>query len=194
MSPHPAVLLDRDGVVTEPVRDPRLGTPESPLNARDVALVPGAADAITELRARGWALAVCSNQPAAAKGHVAFDELEAVHDRAVELLGDAADAVDGWFYCPHHPDGTVALLARQCSCRKPAPGLLHDAAAALDIDLAVSWMVGDADRDVQAGRAAGCRTALIEHPGSAHRRGGDVQPDVRVTDLSALVPIIGNAR
>jgi D-glycero-D-manno-heptose 1,7-bisphosphate phosphatase len=132
------------------------------------------------------AVIVASNQPAAAKGIATVDALDAVHDRVVELLGDAASVVDEWRYCRHHPDALDPAL-RGCECRKPRPGMLLDAAGAHGLDLARSWMVGDADRDVEAGRTAGCRTALVENPESAHRRTGAAGEDVRVADLAAAV-------
>jgi D-glycero-D-manno-heptose 1,7-bisphosphate phosphatase len=92
--------------------------------------------------------------------------------------------------CLHHPDGVVAELSGPCECRKPAPGMLLDAARELGLDLDRSWMVGDTDADIEAGRAAGCRTALIVHPGSAHKRSEAAPADLEGPDLdhvSALV-------
>lgn len=177
-----AVLLDRDGVITEPVPDPHTGTPESPLRAEDLRLVPGAAQAMRMFVDRGIPVAVVSNQPAAAKGLITVDELRAIHDRTVELLAAEEVTLDGWHYCLHHPDGLVSELTAECDCRKPAPGLLLRALDALGVPAAEAWMVGDADRDIVAGKRAGVRTALIEHPGSAHRRSGE-EPDVRAADL-----------
>lgn len=185
MSPAPraAVFLDRDGVIVEPVPDALLGTYESPYHPDDVTLVPGAAEAIAALRAAGFILVGVSNQPAAAKGNVTIDELRAVHNRTAELLTSDGASLDDWRYCFHHPDGVVAELARPCPCRKPAPGMLLDAAGAHAIDLAASWMVGDSDSDVAAGRAAGTRTVLVEHPRSAHRRRASATATLTTPDL-----------
>ncbi len=111
-----------------------------------------------------------SNQPAAAKGVVTVEQLLAVHRRVVELLALQGAALAGCRLCLHHPEGVVPELSGPCACRKPAPGMLLDAARALGIELGISWMVGDTDADVQAGRAAGCGTLLIEYAGSAHKR------------------------
>jgi D-glycero-D-manno-heptose 1,7-bisphosphate phosphatase len=176
-----AVFVDRDGVINRLVADAGSGPPESPYRVEDVALLPGAGAALTELAEAGFAVVVASNQPAVAKGIATRADLDAVHARVVELLGDEAGAVLDWRYCRHHPDAIVPEL-RGCACRKPKPGLLLDAARDHDLDLRSSWMVGDADRDIAAGVAAGCRTVLIEHPDSGHRRDG-LEADLHARDL-----------
>lgn len=193
--PRAAVFLDRDGVINALVPDPRLGPPESPYRPRDVRLAPGAVAGLRALGDAGLALVAVSNQPAAAKGTVTLDELEAVHERVVELLAEQGIRLDDWRYCHHHPEGTVPALTADCPCRKPRPGLLTAAARDLGLDLGASWMVGDADTDVAAGRAAGARTVLVECPGSAHRRGGSAPADARAPDLEAAArAILGRDR
>ncbi len=168
-----AVLLDRDGVLTEPVADALTGTFESPLHPEDVRLVDGAAEAAAQLLASRLPVFVVSNQPAAAKGIVPLAELHAVHDRIVELLRLAGVTLSGWEYCFHHPQGVVPGLAGDCLCRKPRPGLLLRAIAAGGYPPEHCWMVGDADTDVVAGCRAGTSTALLEHPLTQHRRARD---------------------
>jgi D-glycero-D-manno-heptose 1,7-bisphosphate phosphatase len=182
-----AVFFDRDGIVNELVPDPRSGLPESPLRVDDVRLVPGAADGLRRLREAGFALVGVSNQPSAAKGTISLDELERIQARVLELLEVERVVPDGFYICFHHPYGSVPGLSGVCDCRKPAPGLLIRAGAELEIELTQSWLVGDTDADIEAGRAAGCRTILVDHPGSAHKRGGVVSPDARVSDLRAAV-------
>jgi D-glycero-D-manno-heptose 1,7-bisphosphate phosphatase len=184
-TPPQAILLDRDGVLVEPVPDPQTGTNESPLHPQDVRLVDGAAGAVALIAARGLPVFVCSNQPAAAKGTVPMSELEAVHERTVELLGAEGVTLTGWRYCYHHPNGVVPELTGECECRKPSPGMLTETLAEHRLEPARCWMVGDADTDVIAGRRAGTMTALLEHPLTAHRRGRDAAttPDLRVSDL-----------
>jgi D-glycero-D-manno-heptose 1,7-bisphosphate phosphatase len=181
---RPAAFLDRDGVLNEAVRDPDLGLPESPLAVADVRLLPGAAAAARQLAQAGYALVCVSNQPAAAKGKIALGELLAVHDRVLELLGREGVRLDAWRLCPHHPEGVVDELSGRCDCRKPAPGMLLDAAGALGLDLGSSWMLGDTDTDVAAGQRAGCRTVLIEHPDSAHKRTGLARADLLSANLA----------
>lgn len=187
---RPAAFLDRDGILNALVPDPVSGHPESPLRPADVRLMPGAAAAARHLRESGFALVGVSNQPAAAKGTLSVEELLAVQERVLELLAAEGVDFDGFRLCLHHPDGAVPELSGDCACRKPAPGMLLDAAAALDLDLAASWMVGDTDADVAAGVAAGCRTALVENPDSAHKRLGTGDPDLRAVDFSQAARLI----
>ena len=183
-----AVFLDRDGVLNELVRSTFLGARESPNVVEDVRLVAGAAAAARELARAGFALVCVSNQPAAAKGEASIEQLKAVHERVIELLAQEGASLDASRLCLHHPLGTRSGLAGSCACRKPAPGMLLDAAAALGLDLDGSWMIGDTDADVAAGRAAGCATVLIEHPGSAaKRRLGGAHPDLLAGDLASAV-------
>ncbi len=191
---RPAALLDRDGVLNAGVPDPDSGLLESPLRVADVRLLPGAAAALRDLAGAGYALVCISNQPAAAKGKISVAELLAVHRRVLELLAHEGVALNASRLCPHHPDGVVQELSVRCDCRKPAPGMLCSAATDIALDLPRSWMIGDTDADVQAGRAAGCRTMLIEYPGSAHKRTGDIGPDILAEDLAGAVKQLPGAR
>jgi len=181
---RPAAFLDRDGTLNEAVPDPISGAPESPLAPEDVRLLPGAAASVRELSAAGYLVICVSNQPAAAKGKITVEQVLAAHERVLELLAQEGADIDASRLCLHHPDGVASELAGSCRCRKPEPGMLLDAARALGIDLASSWMLGDTDSDISAGRAAGCRTVLLEYPGSAHKRLGVVQPDLIAADLA----------
>jgi D-glycero-D-manno-heptose 1,7-bisphosphate phosphatase len=193
---RPAIFLDRDGVVNELVWDQHTGTEESPLAADAVRVVDGAAAAIVALKATGRPVVVVSNQPSAAKGRVTIEVLRSVHDRLLQLLADAGAEVDASYLCLHHPDGSVPELGRACDCRKPAPGLLLQAAADLDIDLSRSWLIGDTDADVGAAQAAGLAgVVVVANPKSSHRRGDvaagadksfDSTPDAAAYILSRL--------
>lgn len=189
MSRRRAAFIDRDGVLNALVRDPDSGHCESPLHPRDVRLLPGAAAAARRLAEAGFAIVGVSNQPAAAKGTIPLEQLLEVQQRVLDLLAAEGVSFDGFRLCLHHPDGVVAELSGPCDCRKPAPGMLLDAAAELELDLPSSWMIGDTDADVAAGRAAGCRTALVEQPGSAHKRRGGGE-DLKAADLPAAVSAI----
>jgi D-glycero-D-manno-heptose 1,7-bisphosphate phosphatase len=179
-----AAFVDRDGVINDLVEDPASARPESPLRVEDVTLIPDAAAALRRLSQSGLLVVGVSNQPAAAKGKASLEQLMAIQERVVDLLAEQGARFDAFRICLHHPRGTDSQLTRRCDCRKPAPGMLLDAAQELGIDLQRSWMIGDTDADVQAGRAAGCRTALVMQPLSAHKRSETTPPDLVVSSLA----------
>ena len=156
-----AVFLDRDGTLVEEVP-----YPHEPALLR---LVPGAPASLRRLAAAGFALAVVTNQAGIARGYYGEDAVERVHRRLRELLAAGGVALDGIWYCPHHPDGVVAELARACRCRKPGPGMLEAAAAELGVDLGASYLIGNHASDVGAARAAGV-TPLFVTTGQAAGR------------------------
>ncbi len=179
-----AVFLDRDGVLNELVADPVSGAAESPLKVKQVRLIPGAAAAAASLARAGFLLVCVSNQPAAAKGKLTVTQLLAVHERVMELLAREGVTLAASRLCLHHEEGVVSELSGPCVCRKPAPGMLLDAAADLDLDLGSSWLVGDTDADILAGNAAGCRTLLILNPASLHKRLQAVSPNMVADSLA----------
>ena len=138
-----ALFMDRDGTVMVDV-----GYPRQP---DDVELLPDAPPTLAKLHDLGFKLVVVSNQSGVGRGLVTADEASAVHERFVEALRASGVELDGAYYCPHAPD-------EGCSCRKPSPELLERAARELGLDLPESFMVGDRDSDLEAGRRAGCRT------------------------------------
>lgn len=150
---EPAVFLDRDGTMIE---DPGYLRAVS-----QVRLLPGVAEAIRSLRHAGYRIVVATNQSGIARGYFNEIDLAAVHDRLRELLAGQGAQLDGIYYCPYHPEGVVPAYRKESDWRKPACGMLTAAAQDLGLDLPASWMVGDSPRDVEAGRRAGCRTALV---------------------------------
>lgn len=155
--PQKAVFLDRDGTINE--SRGYIRTPE------ELVLLPGAGDAIRRLNESGYLVIVVTNQPVIARGEVTEDELRVIHNRMETLLGNQGAYVDAIYYCPHHPDrgypGERPELKKMCRCRKPEPGMLLKAAKDYHIELKASWMAGDGPADMEAGRAAGCRTAGV---------------------------------
>ncbi|HEY0715133.1 MAG TPA: HAD family hydrolase [Polyangia bacterium] len=154
-----ALFVDRDGVLIE--------DRGVLVRSSGISVIEGAATALRRLKDAGYLIVVVSNQTAVARGLLSPTEVVALQ-QAVELrLGGilpgplSAPLIDAFYFCPHHPNATVAAYRRDCGCRKPAPGLLHEAARALDIDLGESVMVGDRPSDVAAGKAAGCRTIQV---------------------------------
>lgn len=143
-----AFFLDRDGVVNAEVE--YLYEPEK------VVILPGVAASLRLLRERGFLAVVVTNQSGVARGMYGEPDILAVHDRIRELLAAEGAAVDGFYYCPHHPKHGAP-----CDCRKPQPGMLLAACRDFDIDPARSAMVGDRLSDVAAGRAAGCRASYL---------------------------------
>lgn len=113
----------------------------------------------------GYLLVVVSNQSGVARGYFPEAALVGVEGRLRELMAAAGVPLAGFYYCPHHPQGSVPRYALRCSCRKPEPGLLLRAARELGIELGRSWMVGDILDDVEAGRRAGCRSILVDTGG-----------------------------
>lgn len=150
---QPAVFLDKDGTLIENV-------PYN-INPDLIRLTPGVAEALPILHAAGYRLMVISNQSGVARGYFPEAALRAVETRLRDLLAQLGVPLSGFYYCPHHPDGSIPAYAVACSCRKPAPGLLRRAAMEQNLDLARSWFVGDILDDVEAGRGAGCRTILL---------------------------------
>jgi len=180
----PGVFLDRDGTINR--NPPRGGFVTRP---DDLELLPGAARAIARLRGAGYATVVYSNQSGVAKGLLTIEDLAAVNARLKDLLAEEGAALDGIYSCPHEPGAT-------CECRKPAPGMILRAARELDIDLTRSWAVGDAARDLEAGRAAGCRTVFVHadsYPGQ-RQKAEAAGVDASVPDLQAAVEAILAAR
>ncbi|MGW2642925.1 D-glycero-alpha-D-manno-heptose-1,7-bisphosphate 7-phosphatase [Streptomyces sp. NPDC001348] len=150
---RPAVFLDRDGTLTEPRHYP--SRPE------DLVLQAGVGPPLLALQRHGFALIVVTNQSGLARGLVPEAAIAPMHRRLRELLARHQVRLDGIYLCPHHPGGTVPRLSIACPCRKPAAGMLHQAADDLGRDLSSSWMVGDSACDVEAGHRAGTRTALV---------------------------------
>ena len=152
-----AIFLDRDGTINRYVGF--LTTPE------DFELLPGVAEAIRKINKSGYLCIVVSNQPVIARGECTFEELQVIHDKMETLLGKEGVFVDAIYYCPHHPDkgfeGERPEYKIDCACRKPKPGLLLQAAKDWNIDLSQSYMIGDSERDVEAGKNAGCKQAIL---------------------------------
>ncbi len=168
-----AVFLDRDGVLNETTI--RGGHPHPPDTVAEVTLLPGAADACRRLAAAGWLLVVVTNQPDIARGTRSATDVDAVNRAVVDGL-----PIDDVVVCPHDDiDG--------CSCRKPRPGMVMDAAERLRIDLAASALVGDRWRDVDAGRAAGVETFFVDHGYDERLR---ASPDHVVSSLAEAADLL----
>jgi D-glycero-D-manno-heptose 1,7-bisphosphate phosphatase len=174
---RPAVFLDRDGTLNrEFVRDDR---PYPPARLEEFELYPGVPEACDRLARAGFVLVVATNQPDVGRGTRDRALVEAMHAKLRQSI-PAIALVQACFHAG-------AEHGQPCACRKPAPGLLQDAAHRLGLDLARSWMVGDRWRDVDCGRAAGCRTVFIDRGYAEALR---ARPDFAVRDLGEAAGII----
>ena len=152
-----AIFLDRDGTINKYVGFLK--------NDKDFELIPGVSSAVKSFNDNGYLVIVITNQPVIARGEVTIEELNNIHNKMETLLGKDGAYVNAIYYCPHHPhkgyEGEITELKIECECRKPKPGLILKAAKDFNIDIASSWMIGDSENDILAGKNAGCKTALI---------------------------------
>jgi len=170
---RPAVFLDRDGVINANLE--RDGKPVAPTTLAEFRLLPGVEDAVSRLKAAGYLVIVCTNQPDVAAGRTPRPTVEAMHN----LVRTKLD-VDDIKVCFHSD-------ADRCDCRKPKPGMILAAAQEYAIDLPRSYIIGDRWRDVAAGRAAGCLTIFVEY---GYEQEGPNQPDHIVASLAEAADLI----
>ena len=152
-----AIFLDRDGTINKYVGFLR--------DINELELIDGVSKAIKMINQSGYLAIVVTNQPVIARGEVSWDELHEIHKKMETLLGKDGAYIDGMYICPHHPDkgfeGERPEYKFDCDCRKPKPGLLLQAAKDFNIDLSQSYMIGDSDRDVEAGNNAVCKDSIL---------------------------------
>jgi len=174
---HRAVFLDRDGVIN-------VKAPEGQYITRweEFHFLPGVADAIARLNEARFSVIVVSNQRGVGKGCMTIDALEEIHRRMIEQLAASNVRIDAIYYCPHGADA-------RCTCRKPAPGMLLQAAEDHRLDLRNSWIVGDSDSDILAGKNAGCRTVRI----ARHDAATEVLSDLTFRSVTDAVTAIVKA-
>ena len=178
-----AIFLDKDGTLVEDV--PYNVDPEQ------MRFAPGAREGLQALARCGLPLIVVSNQSGIALGR--FDEvaLDAVHLRLAEMFDDAGADLADFYYCPHHPDGTVRKYAVACDCRKPASGLFEQAARERRVALDQSWMIGDILHDIEAGRRVGCQTILIDNGNETEwQLTPERTPHFRCPDFAAAARVV----
>ncbi len=174
-----AVFLDRDGVINVD-----LGYVHRVEHFR---FVPGSDVALARLQAAGWRLVVVTNQSGLARGLYSSADYERFTAHLRAQLAGAGVQLDAVLHCPHLPDAVVPAYRLSCPCRKPAPGLLLQAARELSLDMGASVMVGDRLSDVFAGRAAGVGYNVLVRSGHALEPGAAEQADAVYDDLAAFV-------
>ncbi len=150
-----AVFLDKDGTLI----------PDIPYNVdtKRITLSDGAVEGLQLLQSYGYLLVIITNQSGLAFGNFTLEQLVQVKKKIHRLCAKKGIYLDGFYYCPHHPDATVSSYRTDCHCRKPEPGLISKAAEDMNIDVSSSWMIGDILNDVEAGNRAGCKTVLIDN-------------------------------
>jgi D-glycero-D-manno-heptose 1,7-bisphosphate phosphatase len=183
MMSEKAVFLDRDNTLIE---DP--GYINSP---SQIKLLPGAVEALAELKKMGYKLVIVTNQSAVARGIVTVEVLDQIHQKLTQLFAQKGVYIDQIYYCPFHPDGVIPEYRKESELRKPNPGMLLIAAEEMKIDLSMSWMIGDSYRDVSAGKAAGCMTIMINSPATkSYKKPQDPVPDEQAVNIKEAVNII----
>jgi D-sedoheptulose 7-phosphate isomerase/D-glycero-D-manno-heptose 1,7-bisphosphate phosphatase len=174
--PRPGILLDRDGTII--VDHGYVGSVDR------VEFIPGAAAAIARFNRAGIPVAVVTNQAGVARGFYSLDDVASVHRYIGERLAEDGAHIDLFAYCPYHPAGVVEAFTRTSEDRKPRPGMAKAAQAALNLDLAASWVVGDRPEDIGLAATIGA-SAVYVGPGRCDR------PGVwSFADLAAAAPFI----
>jgi D-glycero-D-manno-heptose 1,7-bisphosphate phosphatase len=156
-----AVFLDRDGVINALVYHENAGVIDAPFTRSQFKLLPRVPEAIRILNDAGLRIAVISNQPGIAKGHLKPETLKAFERAMLSGIRAAGGCIDRIYYCLHHPEAKVRKFRRRCRCRKPGIGMFEQAAADFGVSLAECYMVGDGLPDMLAGLRAGCRTIFV---------------------------------
>ncbi len=183
------IFMDRDGTINVYKR--------FIYEDADFELLPNAAEAIEEINASGRLGIVITNQPVVARGLCTIEDLNKIHRKLATILGEEGAYLDDLYFCPHHPDGGFvgenSAYKMVCDCRKPATGLITRAAERYNIDIGESWMIGDTTRDIQTGKNAGMRTAMVrtgEGGKIAYDNQFDAKPDIVCDDLLEAVRTI----
>lgn len=181
-----ALFIDKDGTLVENV--PFNASPEQ------VRLTKGIVPLLQAARGWGYRIVVVTNQSGIARGYFSIGQMEGARDRLKELLLGEGIQLDGFYYCPHHPEGTLPEYRIACRCRKPQPGLLYQAAGDLNLALVDSWMIGDILDDVEAGNRAQCRTILLVNGNETEWVLNTMRtPDFMVNDFATGIRLIEGA-
>ena len=157
----PAVFLDRDGVINEIIYHKEMGIIDSPFTLDQFKVLPDVGKAINKLHNMGFLVIIVSNQPGIAKDHFSMDVFNQIREKMHQDLSEDDAVIDAEYYCLHHPYGKINEYTKVCDCRKPKPGMFYQAAREHHLDWTKAIFIGDDERDVQAGNAAGCKTILV---------------------------------
>ena len=183
----PAVFQDRDGTINQ--ERGHIKTPD------DLVLLSGAGEAIRRLNESQYLTIIVTNQSVIARGKCTEDEMDVIHNRLQSLIGEYGASIDRIYYCSHYPDqllpGGRQDLKIVCNCRKPEPGLIMKAVKDMNIDLKMSWMVGDMTTDIKAADRVGIRSVLLAKKGVFDNQ-FSVHPDAKCLNLKDAVEFILN--
>jgi len=155
-------FLDRDGVLIH--EECYLSDPDK------VRVTKGAAQSINKLHTLGYLVIVITNQAGVARGYYPEESIGKIHDRIDAILAEDNTAIDAYYYCPHHPKGTVEEYSFACSCRKPETGMVEQAIKDFDIDLEHSFVIGDKVTDVKTATNTGCKTGILVRTGHGEQQ------------------------
>ena len=177
-----AAFIDRDGVINEERNYVH--------RIEDFILLPGAVEGLTLLHKAGYRLIVVTNQAGIAHGYYDKEDVDRLHDHLRAQLIEHGVNLDAIYYCPHHPLGIVSSLTFECDCRKPSPGMLLQAAKDLELDIAASVLIGDKVSDIQAGKRAGVRCAIIVESGHKIESSVRLEADMVAKDLLSAARVL----
>ena len=185
---HPAVFVDRDGVINEIVWNEDIEQLDSPMRVSQFKFLPHVADALKLIKEKGYYIFVVTNQPGAAKGKTDLATLYDINTYMIDSLSKEGVDIDDLFMCPHYPKELPLtkekFLIKKCNCRKPEPGLIYRAMRKYNIDMTRSFMIGDSCTDVSAGAAVGLQTIFTgDLKCDLCKKLGDLSPDLIAKDL-----------
>ncbi|WP_273746283.1 D-glycero-beta-D-manno-heptose 1,7-bisphosphate 7-phosphatase [Morganella morganii] len=178
----PAVFLDRDGTINVDTGYVH--------KVDDFQFIENAIEAMQSIKQMGYALIIVTNQAGIARGMYTEDQFMHLTEWMDWSLADRGVDLDGIYYCPHHPEGTVEEFRQVCNCRKPAPGMLLDAQKYLKIDMGNSYMVGDKLDDMLAGRAAEVGTTVLVRTGKPVTEEAEAAADIVINSIADLPALL----
>ncbi|EPF5871350.1 D-glycero-beta-D-manno-heptose 1,7-bisphosphate 7-phosphatase [Morganella morganii] len=178
----PAVFLDRDGTINVDTGYVH--------KVDDFQFIENAIEAMQSIKQMGYALIIVTNQAGIARGMYTEDQFMHLTEWMDWSLADRGVDLDGIYYCPHHPEGTIEEFRQVCNCRKPAPGMLLDAQKYLKIDMGNSYMVGDKLDDMLAGRAAEVGTTVLVRTGKPVTEDAEAAADIVINSIADLPALL----
>ncbi len=193
---HPAVFVDRDGVINSIVWNDDIEQLDSPMKVEQFEFLPGAVEALRTFKEKGYYVFIITNQPGAAKGKTCLATLYDINTYMIDCLSEQGVETDDLFMCPHYPkklpQTKEEFLIKECNCRKPQPGLIYRAMRKYNIDLSGSYMIGDSCTDIIAGNTVGTSTIFIgDLKCDLCRKLGDIMPTFIARDILDASKLVG---